>query len=79
MIASTKKEAYEMGLLYFFTGKPCINGHVALRHRSNRWCVDCKKGIAKKDDFNPFEAWLNASRNVTNRQFFNWRKQKCKN
>ena len=26
---------------YYFTGKPCKNGHVCKRFKSNRWCCEC--------------------------------------
>lgn len=28
---------------YYFTGKPCKNGHIANRLRSNRACIECER------------------------------------
>lgn len=28
---------------FYFTGKPCVNGHVADRYKSSRECVECRK------------------------------------
>lgn len=41
--ASSRKEAKELGLKRYFTGKPCKHGHVAERVSSNGKCVDCVK------------------------------------
>ena len=37
----TRKEALATDSLYYFTGKPCKNGHVARRFTKNRNCEDC--------------------------------------
>lgn len=37
----TPKEARARGLLWYFTGKPCAQGHVAKRTASNRECRAC--------------------------------------
>jgi hypothetical protein len=39
----SRKQARERGLLRYFTGKPCKQGHVAERLLSNRECVVCAK------------------------------------
>lgn len=36
------------GLPFYFTGKPCKSGHVALRHTCNRTCVECAKDHDRK-------------------------------
>lgn len=38
----TRKEAKEQGAKYYFTGKPCKHGHVALRVTKGA-CVECRK------------------------------------
>ena len=39
----TCKQAHEQGLIHYFTGKPCKNGHIAPRHVANRTCMECAK------------------------------------
>lgn len=41
---NNKKEAKELGSLYFFNGKPCRNGHYSLRYTNGRGaCQQCRK------------------------------------
>ena len=37
----TRPEALKLGLLRYFTGKPCYRGHMAERLVSNRGCLEC--------------------------------------
>ena len=37
-----RKDALDQGLTYYFTGKPCKKGHVALRRAINGCCVECE-------------------------------------
>ncbi|QHJ81805.1 MAG: hypothetical protein [Bacteriophage sp.] len=48
-VPATAKEAKELGLKYYFTGKPCKHGHVAARDttHSNR-CFVCIKLANRK-------------------------------
>lgn len=39
----SRKEAIQLGLRTFFTGKPCKNGHVSERVVSTYRCVECKR------------------------------------
>lgn len=39
----SRKEAKELGLSRFFTGKPCKNGHISERAVHNLVCIGCKK------------------------------------
>ena len=39
----TRAEAIDRGLPRYFTGKPCIHGHVADRGTLNSACVVCAK------------------------------------
>lgn len=43
MLGVTKKESRELGLLYYFTGKPCKRGHIDKRFVSNGGCNSCLK------------------------------------
>ena len=40
---TTRKEAKELGLTKYFTGNPCIHGHISERRVQNSVCVECKK------------------------------------
>jgi ABC-type nitrate/sulfonate/bicarbonate transport system substrate-binding protein len=37
----TRTEAINAGLSTYFTGKPCVNGHVAKRYVQNWTCISC--------------------------------------
>ena len=48
----TRNEAINLGLPVFFTGKPCIYGHIAERRVCNYHCVECasEKNAAYKNN-----------------------------
>ena len=49
-----RKEALERGLRFYFTGRPCVRGHVDYRLTSCRQCRQCWKDNAKRwRDANP--------------------------
>src|ERR1700740_2689654 len=37
----SRKEALKQGLKYYYTGKPCTNGHISERYTSAFRCVVC--------------------------------------
>lgn len=39
----SRKEAKELGLKRYFTGKPCKHGHIEERYTSNKGCKGCLK------------------------------------
>jgi 5-methylcytosine-specific restriction endonuclease McrA len=41
MVPSSPKQAQQLGLPRYFTGKPCKRGHVAERSSVSRHCVEC--------------------------------------
>jgi hypothetical protein len=45
---STKAEAKKLGKQFYFTGKPCRRGHVALRNTSNAVCRSCQSDDNQK-------------------------------
>lgn len=49
MEVMTRPEATARGLKRYFTGKPCINGHIAERITSNGWCLACASQQKKKN------------------------------
>lgn len=38
---TSAKEAIQAGQKYYFTGIPCVNGHISKRFATNRNCVMC--------------------------------------
>lgn len=38
-----RKDALAEGKTYYYTGKPCKKGHIALRRAVNGCCVECEK------------------------------------
>jgi hypothetical protein len=42
----SREQAKAAGLARFFTGKPCIHGHVAERYTSGRVCAECHKKVS---------------------------------
>ncbi|TWW38974.1 HNH endonuclease [Pseudomonas aeruginosa] len=37
----SRKDALAAGLTRYFTGKPCIHGHISQRSTSNKTCLEC--------------------------------------
>lgn len=49
------KEAKQQGVSKYYTGIPCVNGHVAFRLVSTRRCTDCNKintSSSEKSEYN---------------------------
>jgi len=44
----TRAEARATGLLRFFTGKPCVKGHLSQRTTANGGCLRCNTDLAKQ-------------------------------
>lgn len=47
-LPKTKEEAISIGAIYFYTGKPCQNGHVAQRKVSDGRCFICLSNSSKR-------------------------------
>ena len=43
MIAHSQPEAILTGERFYYTGEPCVNGHVELRYTKRGTCVGCIK------------------------------------
>jgi hypothetical protein len=41
-------EAIALGLTHYFTGKPCIHGHIEQRRVNDRICMQCTRDFHKK-------------------------------
>jgi hypothetical protein len=48
---NNRKEAQKLGIKYYFTGQPCIRGHVVLR-KTKGSCVECVREDWVKDNAN---------------------------
>jgi ribosomal protein L32 len=55
MEITTRKAALAQGLTRYFTGKPCVEGHVEQRYTSSSVCLDCGRSRSRKlyHDFSP--------------------------
>lgn len=40
--------AMRAGLSHYYTGKPCLNGHLSDRHTTSGQCVECGVAYRKK-------------------------------
>jgi len=69
----SRQEALAKGLKWYFTGKPCKNGHVAARHTVHRTCYGCSRARAEKHYEENREEYLEYKRNYyqENKEFFN--------
>lgn len=45
----TAKEARQSESLTYYTGKPCVNGHLSERYLSGGGCITCQREYAKKN------------------------------
>ena len=43
-----RKQAKELGLVRYFTGKPCKRGHVAERQVSSKLCMECQRDVVAR-------------------------------
>jgi hypothetical protein len=42
-LPSSRKEANALKITFFYTGKPCIHGHIAKRRTANNACAECTR------------------------------------
>ena len=49
-LPKTRKEAILVGAKRYFTGKPCINGHVAPKKTANHTCIVCQHRNHRRKD-----------------------------
>jgi hypothetical protein len=52
------KKAKTLGFKSYFTGRPCINGHISKRSVINRTCVECSANKLQKYRFDNRESLL---------------------
>jgi 5-methylcytosine-specific restriction endonuclease McrA len=58
----SRQHAREIGLLRYFTGKPCVNGHVDERQVSNATCFSCSRDKQKRFALEKRALWLEGTR-----------------
>lgn len=64
---STLVAARKVGSEYYFTGKPCKNGHICKRQTSNRTCVECARNAHRK--------WVEPRRERERLRYQKWRSE----
>ena len=47
-LPTTRKEAIKTGSKHYYTGKPCVHGHIDIRNTKQRRCIQCAKDHSKK-------------------------------
>lgn len=47
-LPTTRDEALAEGSMKFFTGEPCVQGHLSVRYTAIGRCVECYKGYMKR-------------------------------
>lgn len=67
-LPATKAEARNLGSVHYFTGKPCLRGHIVHRYTSTGLCEKCAKmhaavamGKVRKNDPEKFKRWHRAA------------------
>ena len=68
----TNKEANEQGLKFYFTGKPCKNGHIAERQVSNRSCCMCLSENYKKWYSTGYSEYCSKNKNKIRKNASSW-------
>lgn len=59
----SRKEAVSIGLKFYFTGKPCKNGHISKRYTAKSYCLECSRLSAlESQNKNPERKRQNQSR-----------------
>ena len=49
----TRQEAENRAIQRYYTGKPCVNGHISERYTSDGACIECRRNTDKKRDYKP--------------------------
>jgi hypothetical protein len=48
-----RQEAIQQGLRHYFTGEPCVHGHIAKRFTGTKICMECNRLYARKNMKDP--------------------------
>jgi hypothetical protein len=44
-LPASREEAIEAGEIFYYTGLPCKNGHLAKRYTTSGQCIECARAI----------------------------------
>jgi len=44
----TRKQANDQGLIHYYTGKPCVHGHLSQRYTRTYQCIACNKSVVRR-------------------------------
>jgi hypothetical protein len=75
-----RKYAIKHGLTFYFTGKPCKNGHVAKRLTDKAYCFECSKNARyawKKTNGITYEGQLRRARRKLSLELLGGKCVKC--
>ena len=65
LLPTTRKEAQRKASSHYFTGKPCIRGHVSIRSTGSKSCKGCNKEKSKTEYSKLIKAkWAKDNREV---------------
>ena len=64
----TLAEAKALGVKWYFTGQPCLRGHVAERSASDRLCCECKRQRNATPEAKEYKRQYNATPEVKERK-----------
>lgn len=53
----SRSDALSLGEVHYFTGKPCVNGHISSRYASTQACVECNSMRSRQK-----KEWYQANR-----------------
>ena len=80
--AATRDEAKQRGDKYYFTGRPCKNGHVCIRRVAGAKCLECQSALSRRWGQNNKERvrlqnlhWRENNREAKREQSERWRKK----
>jgi len=81
-LPKTRKEAKSKNIPYYFTGIPCVNGHIDKRRTHNHTCNTCEKKVRKEIAKENLTSHVNKKRWKTAKRFYHpnqqpiWAKRK---
>lgn len=74
---NNRKEAQKLGIKYYFTGQPCIRGHIAPR-KTKGSCVECLREDWVKDNANRSKKPKSEASKAAGRRYYEKNKEAVK-
>lgn len=74
---NNRKESQKLGIKYYFTGQPCIRGHIALR-KTKGSCVECLREDWVKDNANRSKKPKSEASKAAGRRYYEKNKEAVK-